>query len=168
MENSQNNAEGLKMLKEKIKDIRVAMLTSVETDGSLHTRPMHTQPIKDDGLLWFFTGKNSNKIGEIKNDSHVSLSYADPGSNTYLAICGRATHVTDKAKIDELWHDMLKAWFPEGKDDPNIALLKVNPESAEYWDSPSSKMVQLVGYAKALVTGEAYKPGPGEHGTVNM
>lgn len=168
MENAQNNAEGLKLLNEKIKDIKVAMLTSADTDGSLHARPMHTQPIKEDGLLWFFTGKNSGKVAEIKNDSHVSLSYADPASNTYLAICGRASQVTDKAKIDELWHDMLKAWFPEGKEDPNIALLKVTPESAEYWDSPSSKMVQLFGYAKAMVTGESYKPGPGEHGTVNM
>ena len=168
MENAQNKAEGLNLLKEKIKNIKVAMLTSVDTDGSLHTRPMHTQPVKDDNLLWFFTGKNSGKIAEIKEDSHVSLGYADPGSSTYVAVCGRAALVTDKAKIDELWHDMLKAWFPEGKDDPNIALLRVTIESAEYWDSPSSKLVQLVGFGKALVTGEPYKPGPGEHGTINM
>ena len=168
MENSQNKAEGLKMLKDKIKDIKVAMLTSVNPDGSLHTRPMHTQPMREDNLLWFFTGKNSEKIAEIKNDSHVSLGYADPSSSTYVAVCGRASLVTDKAKIDELWHDMLKAWFPGGKEDPNIALLKVTVDSAEYWDSPSSKVVQLIGFAKAMVTGEPYKPGPGEHGTVKM
>lgn len=168
MENSQSNAEGLKTLKEKIKDIKVAMLTSVNTDGTLHTRPMQTQELKDDGILWFFTGKNSDKIAEIKADSHVSLGYADPGSNTYVAICGKATLVTDQAKIDELWSEILKAWFPEGKNDPNIALLKVNIESAEFWDSPSSNVVQLFGMAKAIVTGQPYKPGPGEHGTVNM
>lgn len=168
MENSQNKAEGLNKLKDKIKDIKVAMLTSADTDGSLHTRPMHTQELKDDGLLWFFTGKNSGKIAEIKADSHVSLGYADPACNTYVAVCGKASLVTDKAKIDELWHDMLKAWFPEGKNDPNIALLKVTPESGEFWDSPSSSMVQLFGMAKAMVTGEPYKPGPGEHGKINM
>jgi general stress protein 26 len=168
MENSQNKVEGLKMLKDKIKNIKVAMFTSVEPDGTLHTRPMHTQEMKDDGLLWFFTGKNSSKISEIKNDTHVSLGYADPGSNTYVAVCGRASLVTDRAKIEELWHEMLKAWFPEGKDDPNIALVKVSIDNAEYWDSPSSKMVQLVGMAKAMVTGEPYKPGPGEHGTIKV
>jgi general stress protein 26 len=168
MENSQNKAEGLKMLKEKIKDIKVAMFTSVEPDGTLHTRPMHTQEMKDDGILWFFSGKNSSKIAEIKEDSHVSLGYADPASNTYVAVCGRASQVTDQAKINELWHDMLKAWFPEGKNDPNIVLLKVTPESGEFWDSPSSSMVQLFGMAKAMVTGQAYKPGPGEHGKINM
>lgn len=168
MENNQNRAASLQNLKEKIKDIKVAMFTSADTDGSLHSRPMHTQEMKDDGLLWFFTGKNSGKIAEIKADSHVSLGYADPSSNTYVAVSGRATLVTDQAKIDELWHDLLKAWFPEGKNDPNIALLKVNPESAEFWDSPSSTLVQLFGMGKAMVTGEPYKPGPGEHGTINM
>lgn len=168
MENAQNRTEGLSQLKDKIKDIRVAMFTTAEADGTLHTRPMHTQEMKDDGVLWFFTGKDSGKISELKTDSHVSLGYADPGSNTYVAVCGKGSLVTDKAKIAELWHDMLKAWFPEGKDDPNIALVKVTPESAEYWDSPSSKMVQLIGYAKAIATGESYKPGPGEHGKINM
>src|SRR6478736_5404125 len=168
MENTQNQAEGLKLLKDKIKNIKVAMFTSVEPDGTLHTRPMQTQEMKDDGVLWFFTGKNSGTISEIKNDSHVSLGFADPGSNTYVAVCGRASQVTDRAKIDELWHDMLKAWFPEGKDDSNIALVKVSIDSAEYWDSPSSKMVQLIGLAKAIATGEPYKPGPGEHGKVSL
>ncbi len=166
MENTQNRAEGLKMLREKINNIKVAMLTTVEADGSLHSRPMHTQEMKEDGVLWFFTGKNSGKTAEIKADSHVSVSYADPGSNTYVAVCGRATLVTDKAKIEEHWHEMLKAWFPEGKNDPNVALLKVTLDSAEYWDSPSSKLVQLFGYVKAKVTGEPHRPGPDEHGTV--
>ena len=65
MENAQNKADGLNLLKEKIKDIKVAMLTSVDTDGSLHTRPMHTQPVKDDNDLWFVTGKNCGQIAEI-------------------------------------------------------------------------------------------------------
>jgi general stress protein 26 len=107
MENNQNHAAGLQTFKDKIKDIKVAMLTSVNADGTLHSRPMHTQEVKEDGVLWFFTGKDSSKISEIKNDSHVSLSYADPGGNTYVAVCGRASIVTDQAKIDELWHEML-------------------------------------------------------------
>ena len=67
----------------------------------------------------------------------------------------------DRAKAEELWNTFLLAWFPKGLDDPNLALLEVDVEKAEYWDSPSSKVVQLIGFAKALATGKRY----GEEGT---
>jgi general stress protein 26 len=168
MENNQTQASGLQTFKDKVKSIKIAMLTSINSDGTLHSRPMQTQEIKDDGVLWFFTGKNSEKANEIQKDSHVSVSYADPGSNTYVAVRGKANLVTDQAKIDELWNDLLKAWFPEGKSDPNVALLQVTMDSAEFWDAPNGKLVQLFGMAKAMVTGEPYKAGPSEHGTLNM
>jgi hypothetical protein len=67
--------------------------------------------------------------------------------------------VQDRAKIDELWKPFLKAWFPEGKDDPQIALIRVDVDHAEYWDAPSSTMVKVVGFLKAVTTGEIYAPG---------
>jgi general stress protein 26 len=166
MENNSKRAEGLQKLKEKIKDIKVAMLTSVKEDGTLHSRPMYTQEMKDDGVLWFFTGGGSGKASEINSDAHVNLGYADPPGNVYVAVCGRGVITRDKSKIDELWSDTLTAWFPEGKDDPNIALLKVEIESAEYWDTPHSKVVELIGMAKAAITGEPFKPG--KHGSVEL
>ena len=72
----------------------------------------------------------------------------------YLSISGRAEVVKDKAKIEELWSPVLKAWFPEGLDDPHLCLLKIPVEQAEYWDAPSSKIVQLFGMAKAIATGQ--------------
>jgi general stress protein 26 len=143
-----------------IKGIRVAMLTTQDEDGTLRSRPMETQPEKEfDGTLWFFTHASAHKTAEIDRDDRVNLSYADPSDNRYVSVSGRARLVRDRAKIDQLWSPALKAWFPKGKEDPETALLRVEVDKAEYWDAPSSTIVKLVGFAKALVTGQEYQPG---------
>ncbi|MFD2244784.1 pyridoxamine 5'-phosphate oxidase family protein [Pontibacter ruber] len=166
MNNDQNTKENLQKLIDKIKDIDIAMMTTLEDDGCLRSRPMRTSQVKDDGVLWFFTGYESGKSHEIANDSHVNLSYAKPGDNLYVSVSGRASLTKDQAKIDELWNPALKAWFPGGKEDPNVGLIKVIIEKAEYWDSPNSAVVHLIGMAKAAVTGESYKPG--ENKKINL
>lgn len=140
-----------------IKDIKFTMMTTVAEDGSLYSRPMATQKLYVDeftGRLWFFSKKNSPKNHSIENDQHVNLAYAEPDKQRYVSVSGRATISEDKAKMKELWNPFLKAWFPEGIDDPEISLIAVDVESAEIWDSPSSKVVQLVGFVKAAVTGK--------------
>lgn len=159
--------ENLNKLIDKIKGIRFAMMTTMDEDGSLRSRPMATQESKEEGVLWFFTGYESAKSFEIlKNDAHVNLSYADPDNNVYVSVSGRANILKDQAKIDELWTPFMKAWFPEGKDDKNIGLIKVTIDKAEYWDSPSSTMVNLYGMAKAALTGE--RPDMGENKKINL
>ncbi len=162
MDNQAATNEHVKKLGELIKDIEFAMLTTAEADGTLRSRPMATQQVEFDGDLYFFTRAGSGKVDEIERDHHVNVSYAKPDDQRYVSVSGMARLSRDRAKIEELWSPILKAWFPEGLDDPELALLKVSVESAEYWDSPSSKMVQLVGFVKALVTGESYKPGEHE------
>lgn len=161
-----DNNEDIKKLRELIKDIRFAMLTTAEEDGTLRSRPMATQQTEFDGDLWFFTSADTAKVDEIKQDRHVNVSYADPEKQKYVSVSGKAELVRDREKIEELWNPILKAWFPEGLDDPNLALLKVNVEQAEYWNSPSSAVVRLVGFAKALVTGEPYAAG--ENAKINL
>jgi general stress protein 26 len=107
-----------------------------------------------DGTLWFFTRASSHKVTEIRADSRVCVTYAEPSSQDYVSFSGRAALVHDRAEIDKRWSPLLKAWFPNGKDDPEVALLKVTVEQAEYWDSPNSKVVQVYGYVKAALTGE--------------
>ena len=142
-----------------IKGIKVAMMTTVEEDGSLRSRPMWTHDRDFDGELWFFTREHSHKVDEVEHDHHVNLSYADPTRERYVSVSGRCRLVRDKEKARELWNPTLKAWFPDGLDDPELALLCVRVERAEYWDTPNSRMVQLVGMVKAALTGETYKPG---------
>ncbi len=167
MDNNRNSQEDLNKLIDMIKDVDIAMMTTVDDDGSLRSRPMRTQKVMDDGILWFFTGYESGKSHEIKdNDAHVNLSYSDPDDQLYVSVSGKATLTKDKNKIDELWNPTLKAWFPEGKDDPNVALIKVKIDKAEYWDAPNSTLIHLYGMAKAALTGEKTKPG--DNAKINM
>lgn len=142
-----------------IKDIDIAMMTTIEPDGSLRSRPMSTQQSESDGDLWFFSYANTAKVDEIERDRRVNLSYSSADKNTWISVSGTANVVKDRAKMDELWTPILKAWFPDGVEDPNLALLKVEVEQAEYWDTASGKVIQLVGFVKALVTGNEFNPG---------
>ncbi|MBC7474203.1 MAG: pyridoxamine 5'-phosphate oxidase family protein [Candidatus Sericytochromatia bacterium] len=158
----------IKKINELIKDVRIAMMTTEDEDGSLRSRPMGTQQVEFDGDLWFFTGKDSTKVREVNKNHQVNVSYSNPESNTYVSVSGEAQLITDKDKMKELWSPLLKAWFPDGLDDPNLSLIKVNVEKAEFWDSPSSKMVMLVGFVKAIVTGKTYQPSDSEHQKVKL
>jgi len=146
-------------LREMISDIRFAMLTTIEADGSLRARPMAAQQTEGDADLWFFTYGESPKAREVRRDDRVNVSFSDNEKNRWVSVSGTAELVRDRAKMEELWKPILKAWFPQGLDEPDIALLKVDVEQAEYWDSASSKMVQLVGLLKAVATGESFQPG---------
>lgn len=153
-------------LVEKIKDIRIAMMTTIENDQDLHSRPMYTNTPEDDGTLWFFTEQDSSKVNEVQKDRHVNLGYSSPSDNLYVAISGTAKVVTDRAKIKELWSEGLRGWFPKGSDDPNIALLKVTIDRGEFWDTPNSTLLRAYAYAKAVVTGERDQPGPDRQSVV--
>ena len=150
--------ESIEKLNELINDIQTAMLTTID-GGVLRSRPMATQKAEFDGTLFFLTGADTHKDEEIKKDNRVNVSYAEPSDNIYVSVSGTAQTYHDQAKIDELWNPFYKAWFPEGQTDPNIRVLKVTVEQAEYWDSSSSTIVHLVGFLKALATGEQYDGG---------
>jgi general stress protein 26 len=156
MQYTDQQKQELPKIYEKIKDIDIAMLTTVDrAKGTLHSRPMSTnKQVEPDGTIWFFTYCNSEKATEVEKHQNVNLSYSDPENQKYVSISGSAEITEDKAKMKELWSPILKAWFPEELETPNIALLKVSIAEAEYWDSTSNKMVQLFQIAKAIITGE--------------
>ncbi|MDQ1088232.1 MULTISPECIES: pyridoxamine 5'-phosphate oxidase family protein [unclassified Siphonobacter] len=161
-----SQSEQIALLKDKIKEVKVAMLTTFNDEEGLRSRPMATTEMEEDGTLWFFTKEHSRKTDEVEQDHRVSVSYADPNSNTYVSVQGRAKVVTDKAKLEELYSPVLKAWFPDGIDDPELALLKVNVEEAEFWDSSSNKLVNGFRMLKAAITGTKFESG--QHGTVTL
>jgi general stress protein 26 len=145
--------EAIAKLKSLLEGIDFCMLTTID-GGQLRSRPMSTQQMDENGDLWFFTSDKTHKVEEIERDSRVNAAYAKPDDNVYVSVSGRASVVKDRQKIEELWNPILKAWFPEGLDDPTLCLLKVSVEEAEYWDSPNSTLVQIAGFVKALVTGQ--------------
>ena len=154
-------------LVDKIKDIRIAMMTTAEPDGTLHSRPMFTHAPEADGTLWFFTEKDSAKVEEVQQDRRINLAYAKTDDNLYVAISGTAKVINDRAKIKELWRESLRGWFPQGSDDPNISLLRVDIERGEFWDSPNNTLLRAYTYLKAVTTGERHQPSAAEHSKVN-
>ncbi len=167
MSDSPDQNEKIKKLRELIKDIDIGMLTTIDEDGSLHSRPMSTNSqVEFDGDLWFFANASSHKVTEVEHDRHVNVSFSDPHKQQYVSISGRATLVRDRNKIQELWKPELKAWFPQGVDEPDLALLKVEVEKAEYWDAPSSFVAHTIALVKAITTGEKANPGENEKVTL--
>jgi general stress protein 26 len=151
--------EPIEKLHQLIDGIGVAMLTTVEEDGSLRSRPMAAQrQVKGDGVLWFFTRGSSHKVEDVERDQHVNLSFSSPEDKRYVSLSGLARVVHDGQKLADLWFPILKAWFPEGLQTPDIALLRVEVTFAEYWDSPSNRMTELVGLVRARMAGESYQP----------
>ncbi len=167
MTKPQNEQEARAKLWELIQDMKIAVLVTRDKEGNLRGRPMAAVRREEfDGVLWFFTSAGSPKLQEIAHDPQVLLSYSDPRHQHYVSVRGHAERVDDRAKIKECWSEPMRAWFPKGSDDPEIALLKVTAEGAEYWDSPSSAAVYLYGYVKAALTGE--RPDPGENAKISF
>jgi general stress protein 26 len=154
-------------LRELVKDIDFCMLTTVDERGDLHSRPMSSNgDIDANGDIWFFTNASSHKVSEIEKLPKVNVSFADPDNQRYISVTGTAQLSRDQAKIDELWRPEFKMWFPKGKDDPEIALLRVNLEKAEYWDSPSSTVGYALKFVSSIVTGK--RPDLGENKKLNL
>jgi general stress protein 26 len=145
-----------------VNDIRIAMLTTEESDGTLRSRPLATLQMDAEGQLWFFTSIASPKVEEIEEHRQVNLSYSNPKESDFVSISGRATVVRDRAKMESLWTPWIEPWFPNGLDDPDLALLKITVEQAEYWDAPDSKVGRLFGLARAVTTGKTDSLGTNE------
>lgn len=136
MERQESNAQ--RDLAEIILLFRVGMMTTMSTDGTLKSRPMMSQRIPFDGVLWFFLAAEAGEEDQRKNEGPVNVSYSLLESQQYLSVSGHAKLVFDRQKIDELWNSDVEPWFPDGPKDPRLALLQVQVTSWEFWDSSLS------------------------------
>ena len=157
--------EAIKVMAGIVKDVKFAMLTTTTAEGHLHARPMTTQEKEYDGDLWFIGAKDTEAVADMKARPQVNVSFSDPGKGTYLSVNGTAELVEDKTKLDELWSDFYKAYFPQGKEDPNIQLIKINAQGAEFWEG-DGKVKSLFQMAKGLIKGE--QPDLGKNDTVKL
>jgi len=148
-------------LHELIKDLKFAMLTTVDDRGNLRSRPMTTLEAEPGDDLWFFTRDDAPKVEETVKEHHVNLSYADPSDHRYVSVSGVARIVYDRAKIHELWRPPHKAFF-EGPDDPHLAILRVTPQEAEYWASGTNWLGQAFRFVTTMITGNQKDMGENE------
>lgn len=137
----------------------ICMFCTTVSNMPFNSRPMGTQKVDDEGNLWFLSTANSNHNAEIAADNRVQLLYSNPSASEFLTINGTAQIITDRATIDELWNSLAKAWFPQGKDDPNLTAIKVTTDKSHYWDTKYGKMVSLLAIATAAATGQQFDGG---------
>ena len=154
------SAEDTRKVAELIKGQRCGFLTTVMKDGRLASRPMTLQEVEFDGDLWFFAERDSSPVKHITDSPQVNVGVGSGG--TWVSLSGDAVLVDDVAKKKELWNSGVEAWFPQGPEDGSVVLLKVEADSAEYWDAPGGRLATLFSFAKAKVTGERIESGENE------
>lgn len=136
-----DHQEAIAKVRELIQDIDTAMLTTVSAEG-LVSRPMKTQDVEFDGDLWFLTKRDTDKFHELLRNRQVNVAYA---GKSFVSIRGEAELVEDKKKLKELWNPVYEKLLDTTYDDPNLVLIKVKAETAEYWDSGNMfKMVKFL------------------------
>ncbi len=148
-----SDQKAVSKLKELAEDIKVCLFCTELTQLPINSRPMAIQQVDDFGNLWFMSSRSSNKNFEIQHDNRVQLFFSKTADSHYLSVYGTATIFRDRAKIEELWSPIARAWFEEGKNDPDVTLIKVAPEQAYYWDTKDGKLISLLKIATAAVTG---------------
>jgi general stress protein 26 len=117
------------------------------------------QKVCDQGNFGFLSGSDSDKNTEIEQDPRVQLFFLNTGKYEFLSVFGEATITRDRKKIDELWTDIAKAWFKDGKDDPRVTVIKVTPKEGYYWDTKNGKLVSMLKIAASAVTGNTMQEG---------
>jgi general stress protein 26 len=146
--------EAIDKLKNLVDDIMVCLFcTDLKIDDGSTCRPMTAINVCDQGNIWFFSEKNSDKNKAVAADKNVQLFFSHPAKSSYLVVNGEAVIISDIAKIEELWTPAAKIWFKEGKDDPNISIIKVTPTTAYYWDTDGNRMINFFKMAASVVTG---------------
>ena len=128
-----------------IEAVEIGMLTTVEADGRMRSRPLRTLQMDADGALWFITSIASAKIGELDAHRRITLSYCRPQHESYVSVSGVTQILRDPAQARALWSTSLLPWVPDGVEDPELVLLKVTVEEAEYWDAHHGRMLAVLG-----------------------
>ena len=149
-----NNKEAIDKLKSLVDAIMVCLFcTNLKTDDGSTCRPMSAIKVCDQGNIWFFSEKSSEKNKAIEIDKNVQLFFSNPSKGNYLIVNGEAEIIFDETKIEELWTPAAKIWFKEGKEDPDISIIKVTPTTAYYWDTEGNRMINILKMVASVVTG---------------
>lgn len=155
--------QNLERVWELIEKIPICML-STWTGTELRSRPMDARPRRKENMIYFLTDARHHKDDEIAQYPQVMTAHSDTSNYKFVSLSGRAVISNDREKIKELWEPTAQAWW-DSPDDPNIRVLKVTPERAEYWDSPG-KVISMIEMMRAAVTGD--RPNIGENKKVQM
>ena len=158
------SAEDTRKVAELLKGERFGFLTTTTPEGKLTSRPMALQEVEFDGDLWFFAEQSAPWLRHISHSPQVNVGVGSGGD--WVSLTGEALVVSDVAKKKELWNSGVEAWLPQGPEDPAVVLVKVDGDTAEYWDSPGNRLATALSFVKAKATGS--QPDTGEKDVVDL
>jgi len=160
--------EAIKKIKELSESAKICMFCTELETLPINSRPMGLQETDDEGNLWFISSDDSNKNFEIKEDRRVQLFFMNNGDYQYLSVFGKASVYKDKTTIEDKWSPMANAWFEDGKDDPKVSIIRVEPTETYYWDTKVGKLVSLFSFVAAAVTGKTTDNSDGVEGNATV
>jgi len=159
-----SDAESISKVTDIINDSHIGMFTTINEAGALVSRPLAVHQVKDDGDMWFFTSSTTSQVAHIRANPAVNVSF---GKRTeWVSVAGTAEVVTDRQLIHDMWNQVVEAWFPDGPDTPEVVLLHVDSDSAEYWTSPGGTAATVLQWIKSKVTNS--RMSVGDSGTVEL
>ena len=158
------NSQALHKLKDLIEDIKVGMMLTGD-NHPISAVPMTTKKVEDNGNIWFLSGLTSEHNTNIAKNVNVQLLYSHPGEMKFLSVSGKASIITDKEILTDLYSKIDDAWFT-GVDDPNLTAIKFNPEEAYYWDTKTNKYISLFKIGMSVFNDE--KADVGEKGKLEI
>lgn len=151
-EKNLSNEEARTKLKDLAESIDFAMMATMLSEHPIHTIPMSTKKVDENGSIWFLSGRDSEHNANIRTDRHVQLTYSQPSDMEFMTIYGKANISTDRNILEDLYGKTDDMWFT-GIDDPNLTAIKVIPSEVQYWDSKHSKLVSLFKMGIGALTG---------------
>jgi general stress protein 26 len=149
-----------------VKDIGTCMMVTTKPDGGVRARPMRGTADEPSNAIWFFTDKDTDKDEDVRRDARACLTFADTRDQTYVSVSGRIALIHDREQIMGHWNEGAEIYYPNGKDDNSIVLMRFTPESGEYWDAPSSPIVIAIKFLQAKASGE--RPELGTQGSARL
>lgn len=141
----------LRKLAELVDGVDVAMLTTHAEDGSIVSRPLQVLKFDADGEFVFFTAIDSFKVAQLDEHADVNLAFADARHQRYVSVRGSARVDRERATVDELWSLPQRVFFPQGKDDPHLAVLRVRVRDAAYWESAGGVVARALDFVHGLI-----------------
>lgn len=157
------NEKAMSVLIDILKDTDVVMMTTISLNGNLLSRPMQTQELEYDGDLWFITRTDTEKYEELKSIPKVNIAVA---GKSYASISGKATFVNDLERKKAFWNKAYEKMFDVAYDDPILVLIKIETETAEYWETGNFTK-SVANFVKQVVGDkDNVKPGEGTNETI--
>ncbi|KQT18279.1 general stress protein [Chryseobacterium sp. Leaf404] len=159
--------DAIKKIKELSESAKICMFCTDLGKLPNNSRPMSLQETDESGNLWFISSDTSNKNFEIKEDNRVQLYFMNNSNSEYLSIYGEAFVYKDRSTIEEKWSPLANAWF-DGKDDPTVSIIRVEPKDTYYWDTKAGKLVSLLSFVAAAVSGSKSDNSDGVEGKASI